>query len=134
MSTSTTGYNDAAAIAAAEQIVSGGATVHLFGNGDTLNYTDGATEVSNKSDASVSLAQADTNVSAASGFAGVTTLENTVQLNFGSQSIGVVDQIVIQNDTNTDQLLLIDEPNDPDLTGEDVTLPANSTLYEFGNP
>jgi hypothetical protein len=134
MSTSTLGYNDSAAQAAVNTVFSGGATVHLLGGGSTLNYTDTSTELNNKSDATASLAEGDVSISTPSSFSGVSEASTSTQLDFGSPNIGTVDQIVIQNDANPDQMLLIDEPNDPDLTGENVTLPSGSTLYQFGNP
>jgi len=64
----------------------------------------------------------------------VTTLENNNELDFGSPDIGTVDNIVVQNNTDGDLWLLADEPNNPELTGEDVTIPAGTTMYELGNP
>jgi len=134
MSTSTTGFNDAAADAAIDQIISGGVTVHLLGGGDTLNYSDGSTEISNKSDAQVSVAAADLSISSPADFSGVTTLSNDNELDFGSPNIGVVDDIVIQSDSNADRAIRANEPDNPDLTGENVTIPVGTTLYELGNP
>jgi hypothetical protein len=134
MSTSTTGYNESAAIQAITEVISGGATVHLYGGGTTASYTDTGTEVSNKSDASVAVAEADFTITTPADFSGVTTLENDNDLSYGALSIGVVDDIVIQNDANPDLFIRGDEPNNPELTGEEVTLPAGTVLYEFGNP
>ncbi len=133
MSTSTTGFNESAAIEAITNVISGGATVHLFGGGDTASYTDTATNVTNKSDATVQVAEADFTITTPTDFSGSAKLENDNQLSFGSPSIGTVDDIVIQNDANGDLFIVGDEPNNPDLTGEQVTLPANTTLYELGN-
>jgi len=134
MSTSTLGANATAAQALATLVFSGGATVHLLGGGETLNYNDTSTELNSKSDATASLAESDVSISTPSSFSGVTTATLTTDLSFGSLSIGTVDQIVIQNATNQSRLILADEPNDPNLTGEDVTLPSGTTLYRFGNP
>ena len=134
MSTSTTGANDALADAMITELISGGATVHLIGGGATMSYTDGATEISTDSDAEVAVAEADWTISVPADFSGTATLENDNELDFGSPSIGTVDQIVIQNDSNTDYFVLADEPNDPDLTGENVTIAAGTTMYELGNP
>ena len=134
MSTSTTGYNDSAAEAAILNLISGGATVHLLGDGDTADYTDGETEINDKSDAQVSVDEDDFTITTPSSFDAVATLSNDNDLEYGALSIGTVDDIVIQNDDNPDQFIRGDEPNDPELTGEEVTLPAGTTLYEFGNP
>jgi hypothetical protein len=134
MSTSTLGANETAAQTLAALVFSGGATVHLLGGGETLNYSDTSTELNSKSDATASLAESDVSISTPSSFSGVTTATLTTDLSFGSLSIGTVDQIVIQNATNQSRLILADEPNDPNLTGEDVTLPSGTTLYRFGNP
>jgi len=133
MSTSTTGFNETAAIEAITNVISGGATVHLYGGGDTGAYNDTATEVTNKSDAQVSVAEADFTINTPADFTGSATLSNDNELDFGTPSIGTVDDIVIQNDTNGDLFIVGDEPNNPDLTGEQVTLPAGTTLYELGN-
>jgi len=130
----TTGYNESSAEAAVSNVISGGATVHLYGGGDTADYTDTGTEVSNKSDASVQVAEDDFTITTPDDFSGATTLENDNDLSYGALSIGTVDDIVIQNDANPDQFIRGDEPNDPELTGEEVTLPAGTVLYEFGNP
>jgi len=134
MSTSTTGAGDNMAQHLLGEIIAGGITIHLLGGGDTMSYTDGSTEVSNKSDASADVAEADVTINAAGGFGGTATLTNDNQVSFGSQSIGTVDEIVIQNQNNTDRWVVLDETNDPNLTGEDVNISANTTLYEFGNP
>lgn len=133
MSTDTTGFNETAAEEAITNVISGGATVHLIGGGDTVAYTDTATEISNKSDDSVSVAEADFTITTPDDFSGSATLENDNDLDFGTPAIGVVEDIVIQNDSDGDLFIVGDEPNDPDLTGEQVTLPAGTTLYEFGN-
>lgn len=134
MATNDSGYNESAAVQEPETVISGGITVHLFGGGSTLNYSDTATEISNKSDASVNVARTALTVTTPADFTGVTTLENDNVIDFGSQSIGTVDDIVIQSQSNTDRAIRADEPNNPDLTGEDVSIPANTVLYEFGNP
>ena len=131
---SDTGFNETAAEEAITNVISGGATVHLLGDGDTAEYTDTETELGEKSDAEVSVAEADFTITTPESFDGVATLSNDNDLEYGSQSIGVVDDLVIQNDANPDLFIRGDEPNNPDLTGEDVTLPAGTTLYEFGNP
>ena len=130
----TTGFNETAATEAITNVISGGATVHLFGGGDTGAYTDGETDVTDKSDAEVSVPEADFTITTPEDFSGVATLENDVELDFGTPEIGVVDDVVIQNDENGDLFVLGDEPNNPDLTGEQVTIPAGTTLYELGNP
>jgi len=131
---SDTGFNDTAAEEAITNVISGGATVHLYGGGDTAEYTDGGNEVDAKSDAQVSVDEADFTITTPESFDAVTTLSNDNDLEYGDLSIGVVDDVVIQNDANPDIFIRGDEPNNPDLTGEDVTLPAGTTLYEFGNP
>ena len=133
MATSDSGLNATGASQAITDIISGGATVHLFGGGSTLSYTDGSTEISNKSDASVSVAEADFTITTAASYSGTTTLENDNELDFGSQSIGTIDDVVIQNDANPDRAIRSDEPNDPNTTGENVTIAAGTILYEIGN-
>lgn len=134
MSTSTTGFNNQASIEAINNIISGGATVHLIGGGQSVNKSDTSTELSNKSDDTVDVAESNFSITTPSDFSGVTTLQNDNELDFGTPSIGVVDDLVIQNQSNGDLFVVGDEPNDPELTGEQVTLPPNTVLYELGNP
>ena len=134
MSTSTTGFNETAAEEAITNVISGGATVHLLGGGDTAEYTDGEAELDEKSDAEVSVDEADFTITTPESFDSVATLSNDNELDFGTPEIGTVDDVVIQNDENSDLFVVGDEPNNPDLTGEQVTLPAGTTLYELGNP
>lgn len=117
-----------------ELLIAGGATVHLLGGGATMSYSDGGTEVDSNSDAETSVAEADWTVTTPAGFDGVVELSNDNELDFGSPDIGTVDEIVIQNDSDGDLWVVADEPNNPDLTGEDVTIAAGTTMYEFGNP
>ena len=130
----TTGFNETAATEAITNVISGGATVHLLGGGDVGEYTDGGGDIDTKSDAEVSVAEADFTITTPEDFDGVATLENDNELDFGTPEIGVVDDVVIQNDANADLFVVGDEPNNPELTGEQVTLPAGTTIYELGNP
>lgn len=129
----TTGFNQTAAEEAITNVISGGATVHLFGGGDTGEYTDGGADIDTKSDAQVSVAEADFTITTPEDFSGNATLENDNELEFGTPDIGTVDDIVIQNDANGDLFVLGDEPNNPELTGEEVTIPAGTTLYNLGS-
>jgi hypothetical protein len=133
MATSDSGFNSTAANQAITDVISGGATVHLFGGGSTLSYTDGSTEITNKSEATVSVAEADFTITAAASYSGTTTLENDNELDFGSQDIGIIDDVVIQNDANPNRAIRANEPNNPDTTGENVTIAAGTILYEIGN-
>lgn len=134
MSVSATGAGQNLAVEMLMDVIAGGATVHLIGGGETMAYTDGATELTAKSDASVSVAELDWTITPPAGFNGVATLANDAELDFGSPNIGVVSEIVIQNNTNGDLWLVADEPTDPNLTGEAVTIAAGTQMYEFGNP
>lgn len=131
--TDTTGFGAAAAEAAIQNIIDGGATIHLYGGGDVSLYEDTEAEITAKSDAEISVDEADFTITTPADFSGEATLENNNDLEFGPLSIGVVDDVVIQNNVNGDLFISGDEPNNPELTGEDVTLAAGTTLYRFGN-
>lgn len=132
--TDTTGVGDSAATNWITSIISGGASVHLIGGGDTIGYADTASDVDTKSDASQSIAEADWTISTPGDFSGVATLENDNLIDFGSQDIGTVNDVVVKNDSDGSYWILADEPNNPNLTGEEVTIPAGTTFYELGNP
>ena len=133
MSTNTTGAGENLAHKMVEQVINGGATIHLFGGGDTANYSDGSADVDSKSGAEESVAEADYSVNTPADFSGGTELVVDVEVDFGATDIGTVDDIVVQNDTDGDLWLVGDEPNNPELTGEDVVIEAGTTIYEFGN-
>lgn len=116
------------------EIIKNGVTLHLYGQGETASYSDGATEVSNKSDAQADIAAADMTVATPTDFSGTTTITVNVDVAFGPTDIGIIDDAVIQDQTNTDRWVSGNVPDNPDTTGEDVTLPSGTVVYEFGNP
>jgi len=134
MATNDSGFNDTAAQAALTNLISGGATVHLLGGGVTPSHTDGSTFITNNSDASVSVAEADFTIDPAADFTDVTTIANDNELDFGSVSAGTVDYVAIQNDAAPDTVVFAQEPNDPNTTGENTTISAGTILYELGSP
>lgn len=130
--TDSTGFGETSAQSAIQNVTSGGVTVHLCSSAPS--YSDGASGITSVSEASTNVAETDVTVNNATGFADTATLTNDNEISFGSQSVGTITHIVIQNQNDGATWILADETNDPDLTGEDVTLPADTTLYEFGNP
>ena len=134
MPVDTTGFGANSAEAAIQNIIESGATVHLLGGAETADYNDTAADIEDKSDAEISVEEGDFTITTPDDYSGVATLENDNDLEYGQLSIGVVDDIVIQNDVNGDLWIVGDEPVDPELTGEQVTLPAGTVLYELGNP
>lgn len=132
--TGTTGYGENAAVAALEVLTTGGLKIHLYGAGTTAAYSDGATDITNKSDMSMSVNELDLTINTPLDFSGIATITNDNELTFSNVNIGVVDHVVLQNQTNTELWTLADEIADPNTTGEDIIISAGSTLYEFGNP
>lgn len=132
MSSDTTGANETLATEMINQLVSGGITIHLLTS--AVNYSDGATALSSASSASADVAEADLTVTTPSDWSGETTITVDVDVEFGAQDIGIVEEHAIQSQSNTDRFILSDETNDPELTGEDYTLEAGHVIYNFGNP
>lgn len=118
------------------EIIAGGVTIHLVSAAQS--YTDGAAELSADSEVSVTVAEADFTVDAAGGFATVATLTTNADIVFdvsGVTTSTTIVELAIQNQTNTDQFVLSDETNDPDIGALDTyTLEAGEVLYELGNP
>lgn len=122
---------------AIEQVTSGGATVRLMA--ETVDYADTQTELDNKELSGTgysaqTVAEADWNVS----FDNATrtaTLENADVVDFGETATdwGVVEEVVIDADDGSDIYLLADEPNKPDLTGEDYRFPIGEITYTLGD-
>lgn len=131
-----TGLNATTAQDAVELIISGGADVRLFNTG--LNYDDvGADldtkEVDNADYTAVSVAEADWNVTIDTANQEL-TLTNANEVSFGTASSdwGVVVDAAIHN-PGTDQFIIADEVNDPDITGgEDVSFPSGEISYVLG--
>jgi hypothetical protein len=133
----TSGFNKTAAQSAIDNIVGGGADVRLMTS--QLDYTDGDTELGNKevsaADYTVkSIAEADWTVSFDSS-TNTATLENANSISYGEiqNDWGVIVDIAIQ-DPGTDEFIIADEPDTPELTtGEDVSFPAGDLTYTLGD-
>ena len=133
----TSGFNQTAAQSAINNIIAGGADVRLMTS--QLDYTDGDTELGNKevsaADYTVkNIAEADWTVSFDST-TNTATLENANEISYGqiNNNWGTIVDIAIQDPT-TDEFIISDEPNQPDLTtGDDVSIPANEITYTLGN-
>lgn len=136
MSTNATGVNDTEAQYLLGEIIANGATVHLCSSAP--GYTDGATGVSNASEASETVAAADLTTNSATGFADAATITNDNDIVFDVSGISTsttITHVVLQDQTNTGRFVLSDETNDPDIGDlDEYTVDANTVLYEFGNP
>ena len=133
---SESGFNQDAADAAVDNIISGGADVRLMTT--ALDYDDTASDLDTKKvDAAdydaVSVPEADWDVSF--DVAGnELTLTNNDVVDFGDteNDWGVVVDIAI-HDAGTDLFIIADEVNDPDITeGETVRFPAGEIVYTLG--
>lgn len=140
MAVNSTGFNESAAQAAIQNVIAGGAEIHLIGGGDTMAYQDTATELDNKSaegesgsQESETVAEDAFSIETPTDFSGTAILKNDNDVAFGTPAIGVVNDVVVANQSSRDLMIVGNEPNNPDLTGEEVTLPADTTLYELGN-
>lgn len=132
-----TGFNETAAQAAINEIISGGADVRLMTT--ELGYGDVATNLDSKEVAAtdyspVSVPEADWGLTfdAANG---TVTLTNTAQVDFGTaqNDYGVVLDVAIHA-PGTDKFIRADEVNEPDITaGEDIRFPAGEITYTLGD-
>jgi len=133
----TSGFNQTAAQSAIDNIIAGGADVRLMTS--QLDYGDGATELDTKevdaADYTVkSIAEADWSLSFDST-TNTATLENANEISYGqiNNDWGTILDIAI-HDPTTDEFIIADEPNQPDLTtGEDVSFAAGDLSYTLGN-
>jgi hypothetical protein len=129
----TSGLSQAAAQAAVDEIIAGGADVRLFTS--ALAYDDTAANLDNKEVSAtdydpVSLAEADFSVTFDPATSTL-TLENAVQVDYGTaqNDYGTIVEVAIHAPT-TDKFIRADEPNDPTVTaGEDVFFPANEITF-----
>lgn len=130
------GLNETAADSAIDNIIAGGADVRLFTT--ALDYDDTATELNNKEVSAadygpVNVAEADWTVSPDTPN-NETVLENANKVDFGEaqNDWGVIVDAAI-HDPSTDEFIIADEPNDPDITtGENVAFPAGDLSYTIG--
>jgi len=133
----TSGFNQTAAQSAIDNIIAGGADVRLMTS--QLDYGDTNTELGNKevsaADYTVkSIAEADWNVTFDTT-TNTATVENANEISYGQieNDWGTVLDIAI-HDPTTDEFIIADEPNEPDLTtGEDVSFAAGDITYTLGN-
>jgi len=136
MSTNSTGVNDTEAQHLLGEIIANGVTVHLCSSAPA--YTDGATGVSNVSEASKNVGSADLSTNSASGFADVATITNDTDIQFDvstTTTSTTITHVVLQDQTNTGRFVLTDETNDPDIGSIDTyTIGAGTVLYELGDP
>lgn len=130
------GLNQTAAQSAINLIIAGGADVRLMTT--AVNYDDTQTELDTKevgaSDyAAVNVAEADWTTTP-DATAENTTLENGALIDYGQaqNDWGTVVDVVV-HDPATDEFIIADEPNDPNITlGEEVSIPAGSLTYTLG--
>jgi hypothetical protein len=106
-----------------------GGTVHL--NSSSNAISDSTTTIS--SNASATTADTDWSISH-DNTNGVTTLENVNEIEFGSPSGFVIDQIVIESPATTGNFIIDNSPTgDTDLAGDgSVSFPAGDLTYTFG--
>ncbi|OYR79321.1 hypothetical protein DJ84_18375 [Halorubrum ezzemoulense] len=127
------GLNQTAAQAAIDLIISGGADIRLMGQ--AVDYGDTATNLDSKevdtsgNYSSISVSEADFSTVAGTG---ILELQNDNVLDWGALDVGTITDVVI-HDPGTDQFIRADEINDPETTGEQVTIPADTVLYTLGN-
>lgn len=130
------GFNQTAANSAIDNIIAGGADVRLFTT--ELSYDDTETELDSKEVSAddysaVSVAEADWSVTP-DATNNETVLENSSIVDFGESQNdwGVVVDAAIHNPA-TDEFIIADEVNDPDITtGEQVSYPAGEISYTLG--
>ncbi len=133
MSVNSTGANETAAVDLMSQLIVNGVDIVLVGGGNSVSYTDTDVEGTYNT-RTKSVSEADLTISTPSGFGGTTDLIIDVQVTFNSVDIGTVSDVVIQNQSNNDRFVLANEVNNPDTSGQTVTLPSGTTLFSFGNP
>jgi len=121
-----------------DQLLSGGVTVRLLTTAVAYGDTDAdlsTKEVSATGYSSQSVAATEWSTTT-DATAGTTTLTNSSVIDFGTAGAdwGAIVDFVIQNTTNPDRFIRVNEPNDPQVTqGEDVQFSSNDISYTLGN-
>lgn len=129
MAINESGLNNSGAEAAIQNVISNGADVHLLTT--EADITDTATDLEDKSSAVESVAESVFTINPATSFSDTNSLELTEDIEFGSLDIGTVFNIAIVG--SDDNALIGVEETQPELTGENYTIPQGETVYEVGN-
>jgi len=108
-----------------------GGDLHLIGGGDTMNDTDGDTELQNKSDAVITTSGTDWTQNE-DNTAGTTTLTNTVDLDFGAVNIGTTKEAVLESAVTPGEFIISDVQNDPTVDGENFSVDAGDFTHTLG--
>lgn len=129
MAINESGLNNSGAEAAIENVISNGADVHLLTT--EADITDTTTDLEDKSSAVESVAESVFTINSATSFSDTNSLEVTEDIEFGALDIGTVFNIAIVG--SDDNALIGVEETQPELTGENYTIPQGETVYELGN-
>jgi len=129
MAINESGLNNSGAEAAIQNVISNGADVHLLT--EEADITDNASDLEDKSSAVESVDESAFTINSATSFSDTNSLEVTEDIEFGSLDIGTVFNIAIVG--SGDNALIGVEETQPELTGENYTIPQGETVYELGN-
>jgi hypothetical protein len=129
---SDTGASKQSHSATIDRIFATGSGVEVKLMGTEVSYGDGAGELDNKQiGPNASTADADWDVTYDANNRTV-TVTNSVEVDFGSTNVGTVLQIVLDPEDGSEEYVVVDEPNDPQLTGEEYSYPAGEIEYVLG--
>lgn len=129
MAINESGLNNSGAEAAIQNVISNGADVHLLT--EEADITDNASDLEDKSSAVESVDESAFTINSATSFSDTNSLEVTEDIEFGSLDIGTIFNIAIVG--SDDNALIGVEETQPELTGENYTIPQGETVYELGN-
>jgi hypothetical protein len=111
----------------------------VFGNGvelklmgEKVSYSDGAGVIDDKQvGTNLSTDASDWNISYDSTTREV-TVTNAVEMNYGETNVGTVNQLVADPEDGSEHYVVIDESNNPQLTGEKYSFPPGDIEYVLG--
>lgn len=111
----------------------------VFGNGvkvkmmgEEVGYDDGAGVLDDKQvGTAIDTGPSDWDISYNSTDRKV-TVSNTSKVDFGESNVGTVVELVLDPEDGTGRYVVVDEPNDPQLTGETYSFPAGEIEYVLG--
>jgi len=129
MAVDESGFNQNGVEEAINNVIMDGADIHLLTT--EAEFSDGETEILDKSDAVESVPESAFSIDFANDFTDSTEVELTEDVEYGSLDIGTVYNVVVLGDNGRAFVGL--EENQPELTGEDFTIPSGETVYEIGN-
>lgn len=130
MATTDTGASQEAHQYLIDALFSNKVVVRMMGT--AVDYEDSYTELNDKEVGDSVTTDSTDWESSSDSTTRSTTVSNSTEIKFGATNVGTVVQLVLDPDDGTERYAVVDEVNEPNLTGEDYSFPAGEIEYTLG--